>query len=129
MKERLLVAVFIVAILSPAKSYGAFDETEMEAWTIHFQVCGIMFQYLASARLEDVAHTMKADLLEVAKASGASQTQVNELGDMFEEGRIIAEHRGYQTGKYPREIEVDEFAKFGERVYKDCVSWSYERPL
>ena len=128
MRICLLALSFAIAILNPAKGYGAFDEPEMEARSDHVFVCGEMFQRLASAGVEEVAMTMKDDLLRLARTNGGSQSQLLELGEVFEEGRTTAEYEGFITGSYPRKIDVLEYAKFGERVHKSCTEWSYARP-
>lgn len=129
MRKCLLAAVVVFVILLPAKGQAAFDEAEMEAWSIHINVCGVMFQYLASAGVEEVAITMKEDLLRLARNNGGSQMQLLELDKEFEEGRLSAIYRGYETGNYPREIDLNEYAEFGKRIHKSCKEWSYAGPV
>lgn len=124
----LLTLVFAVAVLSPGKSLAVFDVEEMEAWSSEIFVCGRIFQRLASAGVEDVAATIKEDLLRNARENGASQTQLLKLDESFEEGRTSARYDGYETGHYPREIDLDEFAEFGRRAHKNCIEWNYAGP-
>lgn len=129
MRKSLLAFALTITILSSAKSEAAFDEQEMEAWSILFLECGWGFQSVLYAGAEDIGTDLKETLFSNAETEGASDEQLSVLQNKFEEGQRRAEQDGYsiESSTVNNSASKRMVLRAIGKKYRDlCVEWKYE---